>query len=244
MFFSRPALVLAALAAGANQFITYGLSNFTVLFLMREKGMRLQQVAAYYSVVVLIGMGGSMFVSGRLIDRFARSSRRAYALVPAASLTVAVPFFLAFVWQPSWRVALPFLACTLFLNYFYLSSVVTLVQEEVRPDQRVMSGALLLLVMNFIGLGLGPTWVGAVSDFFRASHPHHSLQLALYLLVPFYLVAISLFLWLAHARAARLECPSHEPASLSVASGRPHRIYLHSCGIWRGSNPCGERAGG
>ena len=60
-----------------------------------------------------------------------------------------------------------------------------------------MSGALLLLVMNLIGLGLGPTFVGAASDFFHASHPHHSLQLALYLLVPFYVVAIVLFLALA-----------------------------------------------
>ena len=67
----------------------------------------------------------------------------------------------------------------MFLNYFYLSSSVTLVQQEVRPDQRVMSGALLLLIMNLIGLGLGPTYVGAASDFFRAYYPDHSLQIAL-----------------------------------------------------------------
>jgi hypothetical protein len=60
-----------------------------------------------------------------------------------------------------------------------------------------MSGALLLLVMNFIGLGLGPTFVGAASDFFRKNHPSHSLQLALYALTPFYLIAICLFLKLA-----------------------------------------------
>jgi hypothetical protein len=60
-----------------------------------------------------------------------------------------------------------------------------------------MSGALLLLIMNFIGLGLGPTFVGAVSDFFHSSHPHQSLQLALYLLASFYAVAILLFLALA-----------------------------------------------
>jgi MFS family permease len=85
----------------------------------------------------------------------------------------------------------------MFLNYFYLTSAVTLVQEEVRPDQRVMSGALLLLIMNLIGLGLGPTFVGAVSDYFRATHPHQSLQFALYLLAPFYGIAILLFLALA-----------------------------------------------
>jgi MFS family permease len=193
MFFSRPPLVLAALAAGATQFVTYGLTNFTVLFLMREKGMALKQVAAWYSLVIVIGMGGSTFVSGRLIDRFTRRTKRAYALIPATALAVAVPFYLGFVWSPSWLLALPFLVCTVFLNYFYLSCVVTLVQEEVRPDQRVMSGALLLLVMNFIGLGLGPTFVGAASDFFLAAHPHHSLQFALYMLVPFYVAAILLF---------------------------------------------------
>lgn len=61
-----------------------------------------------------------------------------------------------------------------------------------------MSGALLLLIMNLIGLGLGPTYVGMASDLFRADHPDNSLQLALYTLVPFYGVAIVCFLWLAH----------------------------------------------
>jgi MFS family permease len=197
MFVSTPSLMLAALGSGATQFITYGLSNFTVLFLMREKGMTLNEVAVNYALVVAIGMGGAMLVSGRVIDRFTRSSKDAYALAPAASLALAIPFYLAFVWAPFWRLSLLFLAGTMVLNYFYLTSAVTLVQEEVRPDQRVMSGALLLLIMNFIGLGLGPTFVGAASDFFHASHPHQSLQIALYLLAPFYVVAVLLFLALA-----------------------------------------------
>jgi len=197
MFISRPSLVLVALASGATQFVTYGQLNFAVLFLMREKGMTLKQVAVYYALVVAIGMGGSMLASGRAIDRFTRRSKQAYALVPAASLALALPFYLAFVWAPSWRLALLFLAGTMFLNYFYLTSAVTLVQEEVRPDQRVMSGALLLLIMNLIGLGLGPTFVGAASDYFHASHPHQSLQIALYMLASLYVVAVLLFLALA-----------------------------------------------
>jgi predicted MFS family arabinose efflux permease len=164
---------------------------------MREKGMMLGEIAVYYSLVVLIGMGAAMLVSGRVIYRFTRRSKQAYALVPAISLTFAVPFFLAFVRTPYWRLALCSLVFTMFLSYFYLSSTVALVQEEVRPDQRVVSSALLLLVMNFIGLGLGPTFVGAASDFFRTSHPRSSLQMALSSLAPAYLVAILLFLSLA-----------------------------------------------
>ena len=197
MFFSRPSLMLASLGSGSTQFITYGLGNFTTLFLMREKGMTLEEVALWYSLCVGIGMSAGMLVCGRVIDRFTRRSKQAYALVPAASLALAIPFYVAFVWAPSWQLSVALLTGPMFLNYFYLSSSIALVQEEVRPDQRVMSGALLLLVMNFIGLGLGPTYVGMASDFFRATHPDNSLQVALYTLVPFYVFAIILFLFLA-----------------------------------------------
>lgn len=197
MFFTHPVLLLMSLGSGATQFVTYGLGNFAVLFLQREKGMTLQQVAIWYALVVLVGMGVSMIVSGRLIDRLTQRSRVAYALVPAVSLVVALPFFVGFVWSPGWPLGLLLLTIVNIFNYFYLSSAVALVQSEVRPDQRVLAGALLLLVMNFIGLGLGPTWVGAASDWFKAHGYAHALQLALYTLTPAYFVAIALFLWLA-----------------------------------------------
>ena len=196
-FFSRKTLVLAALGSAATQMITYGMGNFTTLFLMREKGMTLKEVAVWYALVALVGIGSGMIVSGRLIDRMTRRSRAAYATLPALSLTFALPFYVAFVWAPTWQLSLVFLTGALMLNYFYLSSSVALVQEEVRPDQRVMSGALLLLVMNFIGLGFGPTWVGAASDWFASRGVPHALQAALYTLTPFYVVAILIFLWLA-----------------------------------------------
>jgi predicted MFS family arabinose efflux permease len=196
-FFCSPTLVLAALGSGATQFLTYGLGNFTSLFLMREKGMTLGQIAIWYALVAGVGMSAGMLVSGRMIDHYIKRSKAAYALLPAGSLTLAIPLYLGFVWSPAWQLSLVLLTGVMMLNYFYLSSSIALVQEEVRPDQRVMAGALLLLVMNFIGLGLGPTYVGAASDYFRAAHPHNSLQLALYTLTPFYLVAILIFLWLA-----------------------------------------------
>jgi predicted MFS family arabinose efflux permease len=197
MFFSRPVLLLVSLATGATQFVTYALLNFTTLFLMREKGMTLSEIALYYSLLIGIGISAGMYVSGRLIDRLAPRWRQAYALVPAAALVLAVPFFIGFVWAPTWPLAMLFLAGPTFFNYFYLSPAVALVQEEVRPNERVLAGALLLLVMNLIGLGLGPTYIGAISDMLRDTHPTNSLQLALYTLVPFYILAALLFVVLA-----------------------------------------------
>jgi predicted MFS family arabinose efflux permease len=196
-FFADPVLLWVSLACGATQFVTYAVLNFTTLFLMREKGMTLEEIAIYYALLIGIGIGAGMYVSGRLIDRFASRSKSAHGWLPAAALALAIPFFAGFVWAPTWPLALAFLAVPTFLNYFYLSPAVTLVQEEVRPHERVLAGALLLLVMNLIGLGFGPTYLGAASDYFRAAHPDNSLQLAFYTLIPFYVLAVALHLWLA-----------------------------------------------
>ncbi|MBX3478483.1 MAG: MFS transporter [Brevundimonas sp.] len=197
-FFANPVLRGMALACGATQFVTYAFLNFATLFLMREKGMTLQEVAVWYALLVGVGVSAGMFAPGRLIDRFARRSKTAYAYLPAIGLAIAAPLFAGFIWAPTWELALVFLILPIGLNYFYLSPAVTLVQEEVRPDQRVLSGALLLLVMNLIGLGLGPTYLGAVSDAFgKAGHTGNSLQLAFYTLMPFYGLAIVMFLGLA-----------------------------------------------
>lgn len=197
MFFSRPVLVMVALASGATQFVTYASLNFTTLFLMREKGMTLNEIAVYYALLIGVGISAGMYASGRLIDKFAPRGKQAYAMVPAVGLALAIPFFIGFVWAPTWPVALLFLIGPTFFNYFYLSPAVALVQEEVKPQERVLSGALLLLVMNLIGLGLGPTYLGAVSDLLRESYPNHSLQIAFYTLVPFYVLAVVMFLGLA-----------------------------------------------
>ena len=206
-FFGNPLLLMASLASGAGNFITYVLLNFTTLFLMREKGMELGDVAIWYALVVGIGMSAGIYASGRIVDRFAARSKAAYATVPAASLVLALPFFLGFAWAPTWQLALLFLCVPMFLNSFFLSATVTFVQGEVPPERRVISGALLLLVMNFIGLGLGPTYVGMASDFFRPTHGAHALQAAYYALAPMYLIGAGLFLILARLirRTERLE---------------------------------------
>jgi predicted MFS family arabinose efflux permease len=215
MFATRPTLALVSLAAGATQFVTYATLGFTTLFLMREKMMTLDEIAIWYALLLGIGVTAGIFLSGRLVDRFAARAPQVYGLLPAIALAIAVPFFIGFVHAPTWPVALAFLAGPTFLNYFYLTPAVTLVQNAVSARQRTLAGAMLLLIMNLIGLGLGPTWLGAVSDRLRPTHPADSLQLAFYSLVPFYLIAIALHL--ALARRLRRERDS------GPATGKPAR---------------------
>ncbi|WP_240663394.1 MFS transporter [Sphingomonas sp. UV9] len=199
LFSTRPTLTLVSLAAGATQFVTYATLGFTTLFLMREKGMTLDQIAIWYALVLAIGVSAGIYLSARLIDRHAAAQPEIYGTMPGYALLLAVPFFVGFVWAPNWPLAMACLIGPTFLNYFYLTPAVALVQNAVAPRQRTLAGAVLLLIMNLIGLGLGPTWLGAASDWFKASNPGHSLQLAFYTLVPFYFIAIALHFALARA---------------------------------------------
>src|SRR5665213_1562204 len=108
MFVSSPSLVLVSLACGATQIVTYGAGNFTTLYLMRERGMTLQQVAVWVALLTGVCMGGGIFISGRVLDRFVHRFRPAYAVIPALSLTAAAPLFLGFVYAPTWPTALLF----------------------------------------------------------------------------------------------------------------------------------------
>ena len=152
--------------------MTYASLNFTTLLLMREKGMTLQEVAVYYALLVGISVSAGMYTSGRLIDRLAPRSQDRLCLSTGGGAGARHPVLRGLrLGAAAGRWRWLFLAVPMFLNYFYLSPAVALVQEEVRPNERVLAGALLLLVMNLMGLGLGPTFLGAVSDWFRPSHP-------------------------------------------------------------------------
>lgn len=197
MFVTQPNLMLASFGSGANQFITYATLNFATLFLMREKGMTLQDVAIFYAIVVGVSMCAGMYISGRMLDKLKVKSKAAYGYLPAIALLLAIPGFVGFVWAETWQMSLAFLALPLCLNYFYLTPSVALVQEEVKPRQRVLSGAILLLIMNLIGLGFGPTYLGLASDFFAKTNPENSLQMAFYSLAPFYVLSSIIFFILA-----------------------------------------------
>lgn len=165
-FFGRPALLFTALGCGASAFVGYGVLNWTAPFLTRVKGINMGEIALWYSLELAVCMGVGTWMAGQIADWLSKRAKIWYALVPAIALALAIPFFIGFVWAPTWQMSLAFLAIPTLLNNTYLAPALAVVQNSVKPEQRTMSGALLLLVLNLIGLGLGPTFVGTMSTHF------------------------------------------------------------------------------
>lgn len=183
-FFANRTLICVAISSGLSAFVGYAFLNWNVPMLMRVKGMTLKEVSSYYALVVgLTGIVGT-FAAGWLADRLGRIDRRWYARIPAIAFTLSLPFLAGLIWAPTWQMALLFMAVPALLLTMYLAPALAVVQNAVPPGQRTMAGAILLFVLNLIGLGGGPVFLGRVSDAAKPHYGDHSLLVGYAALLP------------------------------------------------------------
>jgi hypothetical protein len=71
------------------------------------------------------------------------------------------------------------------------------VQNAVPPARRTISGATLLFVLNLVGLGGGPVFVGRISDLAKPQWGDHSIAIGFAALIPVVVLTI-----LAHLAAS------------------------------------------
>ena len=196
-FFANRTLLITAIAAGLSAFIGYAGLNWNAPFLMRVKGMSLAQVAAYYSLVLgVTGVIGT-FLAGWLADRLSQMDRRWYAWIPAIAFTLTIPFWIGILWAPTWQLTLLFIAGPALLNNMYLAPALAVVQNAVPPARRTISGATLLFVLNLVGLGGGPVFVGRISDMAKPEWGDRSLAVGFAALIPVIVITV-----LAHLAAS------------------------------------------
>jgi MFS family permease len=193
-FFTHPVLLSTSIAAASVAFLGYGALNWTAPFLIRVKGITLPQLGNYYAIELALTMGVGTWGAGALADWLARRARYWYAVVPLIAMVIAIPFYLLFVSAHTWQMALVYLAIPMVLGNAYVAPAVAVIHNTVRPEQRTMAGALFLLIVNFIGLGFGPTYVGELSTHFTEVTGSNvtGLHTAMYWLTPFYGVAVAL----------------------------------------------------
>ncbi len=196
-FLTNRTLLCVAIACGLSAFVGYAMLLWNPPLLMRVKGATLKEVSDYYGWVI----GGTgvigTFGAGWLADKLSHRDRRWYAWIPVIAFTLTLPALAGLIWAPTWQLALLFVAVPALLNNMYLAPALAVVQNAVPPGQRTMAGAILLFILNLIGLGGGPIFLGRVSDLAKPRFGDHSLLVGYASLAPVILIAI-----IAHLVAA------------------------------------------
>ena len=195
-----PTLSLLLLAAGTYSFVFNAFGAWAPALLMRAKGATLGDISVWYSVVFGAAMAIGMFASGFLADRFALRRPSAYAILPAIALAIGVPFFVAGVMADSWGIALALLAVPMCMNMMFVAPGFAIVQNVAPANQRATASAILMFVNNLVGMGLGPLFVGMLSQHFSTTMDSGAaLTKAMLWITPFYIPAIIALLLVAKA---------------------------------------------
>ena len=153
-------LLWTALGCGFTAFVGYASLVWNAPFFLRVLGMTREELSIWYALAIGLGIGLGTWASGALTDMLVKRSKVWFALMPAIAMAAAAPFWYFYTQQSEWEMAIIILSVPLFLTIMYLAPALALVQNSVKPSQRTMSGAILLMILNRIGLGGGPTLVG------------------------------------------------------------------------------------
>jgi MFS family permease len=179
---SRRTFWLIAVGAAILAFIGYGHSPFHAPYFFRNHPEQVSELAGTVGGIlgfnlqsrgfvglalgILGGTAGAIgaIAGGRIADRFGKNDLRAYMVAPAFASLLMVPVYCYGVWQGDAMVAFIAIAVSAFLGALWYGPVYSTAQSVVPPHMRATTAAILLFVINLIGLGLGPLFVGAVSD--------------------------------------------------------------------------------
>ena len=167
---------LIAFAAAIKAFIGYGHAPFAASFFYRVHTEEIASLAAMFGLQsggflglalgLMAGIGGAIgaFAGGVIADKFGGRDYRAYVSVPAIASLVIIPLYFFALLSSSAVLALSTLFFGSILGTLWYGPVYATAQTIVPPHMRATASAVMLFVINLVGLGLGPLAVGMLSD--------------------------------------------------------------------------------
>lgn len=184
------------IACCINVFLGYGMVIWTPAFLMRSHEMSIGNVGTILALMQGLLGGLGAFAGGFFTDYMAKKDVRWSTWIPGLSIVVSLPL-LALFWviEPTW-LAFVIYILPAFLGTVYLGPTFALTQSLVPVGMRAMAAAILLFIINIIGLGFGPQAVGFVSDLLNPMFGDDSLRYALLAGTPIGIL-VGVFYWVS-----------------------------------------------
>lgn len=157
----------------------YGQFAWTPAFLMRSYHLSTAQVGGYYSAAVGPATLVSIFLGGALNDWLLKRRKSAPLWILAVTFALTVPASLVFLLIHQLPLALSMAVVTTVLGGLWVAPSYALVQSLSGPALRATAAAIFMMVVNIIGLGLGPYLTGLLSDALAVRFGDQALALSL-----------------------------------------------------------------
>ncbi|MBT4521699.1 MAG: MFS transporter [Halieaceae bacterium] len=162
---SRRSFVYIVLGSSVQSLSGYGILTWGPTFLSRVHAMGWVDIGIMLGWTVgLAGCAGAL-IGGKITDRIGSRNAAWYMRLPALESLLGVPFAAGFVLLDNAQLAVLCFVPFYFLGAMYVGPMHSMIQSLARVRMRATASAILLFVVNIVGLGLGPLIVGALNDY-------------------------------------------------------------------------------
>jgi len=155
---------LITVGAMLASFVGYGMGNFIISFLVRNHGISVPDAALYYMAPLSVAGAFGTWACGHFSGKFGGNPMGTGLWLTAGSLVIASLAYMAAFNIGVVALIFPFLLVANLFHYWYLGPMYSTVAAVVDARMRATAVAILLFVVNLLGYGLGPLFVGFLSD--------------------------------------------------------------------------------
>ena len=156
-----------------------GLAPWYAAFMVRSHGMGTAELGVWMGVIFGAGGAAGILVGGYMAARwFAHNDRNQMRLI--AVITAALfPCFVVFLLVPQRGQALVAMVPMVLVFNFAAGPMFALMQRLVVDEMRATALSMVMLLANLIGMGVGPQFVGILSDLLKPRLGDDSLRHAM-----------------------------------------------------------------
>jgi predicted MFS family arabinose efflux permease len=175
----RRPLVHLIIGISIGSFASYGITQWLPAFFIRSHQLSLAEVGLWGGLVgglagILGAVGG-----GALMIRLQPRDARWELWLPCIAYLACIPFYLNAFYVESAVAAYAIKAVGIAVAAAGGGVAIAAIQSHAEPHRRATAVAVMMFLSSLIGLGLGPTVVGAISDGLAAEFGDESLRYAL-----------------------------------------------------------------
>lgn len=157
----------------------FGLAPWYAAFMIRSHGMGTAELGLYLGAIFGLGGAAGVLLGGYVVGRFFGEDEKGQVRITAIMIGAMLPCFVAFLLLPQKLAALAALVPLIVLMNFFFGPTFALMQRLVPDEMRATTMAVVMLLANLIGMGLGPQIVGILSDQFTPVFGPDALRYAM-----------------------------------------------------------------
>jgi len=178
---ARRSFLFMAVAAGLTSFVGYSVINFVPSFIVRSFAMEIASLGLWLGLIYGFAGGFGFFMGGYIADHVGRDGHRKALSFVAVAMLITLVFFVAvfLTTSPVWCLLLYILPAA--TANVYLAPVLSQTQSLVSLRMRSVASSLVLLIINIIGLAMGPPITGMISDALEPGYGPESMRYSLLL---------------------------------------------------------------